>query len=54
MPTTRILLLSIAAACAYGVAHEQVTARVCVEYFTIGRPPVFRTENPTRLGHVTG
>jgi len=27
-----------------------VTARVCVEYFTIGHPPVFGTDDPTLLG----
>jgi hypothetical protein len=39
----------IAAVC-YGIAHDQVTARVCVEYFTIGHPPVFGTDDPTLLG----
>jgi len=29
--------------------HDQVTARVCVEYFTIGHPPVFGTDSPTLL-----
>jgi hypothetical protein len=46
----RILLLSIFAAIAYGVVHDQVTARVCVEYFTVGHPPVFHTQSPTLLG----
>jgi len=27
-----------------------VTARVCVQYFTVGHPPVFRTDSPTLLG----
>ena len=45
-----IVLLSIAAAVCYGIVHDQITARVCVEYFTIGHPPVFDTENPTLLG----
>jgi len=38
-----IVLLCIVAAVVYGVVHDQVTARVCVEYFTIGHPPVFDT-----------
>jgi hypothetical protein len=50
MRTLAIVALCIAAAVAYGVIHDQVTARVCVEYFTIGHPPVFRTESPTLLG----
>lgn len=45
-----IVLMCIGAAVTYGIAHDQVTARVCVEYFTIGHPPVFGTEDPTLLG----
>ncbi len=46
----KIVGLSIAAAVVYGILHDQVTARVCVEYFTVGHPPVFGTEDPTLLG----
>ncbi len=49
MTSLRIVALSIATAVAYGILHDQVTARVCVEYFTIGHPPVFPTESPTLL-----
>lgn len=49
MESAKILLLSVTAAVVYGVLHDQVTARVCVEYFTIGHPPIFRTESPTLL-----
>jgi len=42
--------LCVVAAVVYGIVHDQVTARVCVEYFTIGHPPVFGTEDPTLLG----
>jgi hypothetical protein len=45
-----ILLLSVAMCVLYGILHDQVTARICVEYFTVGHPPVFHTENPTLLG----
>jgi hypothetical protein len=45
-----IVLMCVLAAVAYGVVHDQVTARVCVEYFTIGHPPVFDTADPTLLG----
>ena len=45
-----IVLMCVVAACVYGVLHDQVTARVCVEYFTVGHPPVFPTEDPTLLG----
>src|SRR3954447_21650435 len=49
MQSALIVLLSIASAVAYGILHDQVTARVCVEYFTVGHPPVFPTESPTLL-----
>ncbi|MBN9521405.1 hypothetical protein J0H58_23265 [bacterium] len=45
-----IVLLCVAAAIAYGIIHDQITARVCVEYFTVGHPPVFPTDDPTLLG----
>jgi len=41
--------MSVAAAIAYGIAHNQITVRICLEYFTIGHPKVFPTENPTML-----
>ena len=45
----KIVGLGVVAAIAYGIAHDNVTARVCVEYFTIGHAPIFRTESPTLL-----
>ena len=42
--------MCILCAVTYGVLHDQVTARVCVEYFTIGHAPIFPTEDPTLLG----
>ena len=50
MPSLRIVALSIVAAVCYGIVHDQITARICVEYFTIGHPPVFGTDDPTLLG----
>jgi hypothetical protein len=46
----KILFLCIAAAIVYGVMHDQITARVCIEYFTVFHPPVFQTQSPTLLG----
>ncbi|MEX0702194.1 MAG: hypothetical protein WD069_08870 [Planctomycetales bacterium] len=54
MQSAAIVLLSVLAAVVYGVLHDQVTARVCVEYFTVYHPPLFRTESPTLLGLVWG
>jgi hypothetical protein len=49
-----IVVLCVAAAVAYGILHDQVTARICVEYFTIGHPPIFGTDDPTLLGLAWG
>jgi hypothetical protein len=45
-----IVALCVLFAVTYGIAHDQVTARVCVEYFTIGHAPIFGTDDPTLLG----
>ena len=44
-----IILLCVVSAIVYGIVHDEVTARVCVEYFTIGHPPFFDTDSPTLL-----
>ncbi len=49
MDALKIVALCIAAAIAYGIVHDQVTVRICLEYFTIGHPPVFPTRSPTLL-----
>jgi hypothetical protein len=46
----KIIALCIAAAVVYGVLCGQVTAHVCVEFFTVGHPRVFVTYSPTLLG----
>jgi len=46
----KIVLLCVTASVIYGVIHDQFTARICPEYFTIGHPPVFETDDPTLLG----
>lgn len=45
----KILCLSLGAAIGYGIVHDQITARICVEYFTVAHPPVFHTTSPTLL-----
>jgi hypothetical protein len=42
-----IVALAVLSGIAYGILHDQVTARVCVEYFTIGHPPLIPSESPT-------
>jgi hypothetical protein len=50
MQAVAIIVLSILMAVVYGILQDQVTARICVEYFTIGHPPIFATDSPTLLG----
>jgi hypothetical protein len=45
-----IIALSIVACVIYGMIHDQITVRLCTEYFTVFHAPVFVTENPTLLG----
>ena len=49
MQKTRIALLGVAAAVSYGVVHDQITVRLCIEYFTVAHPPIFHTRSPTLL-----
>jgi len=51
----KIVLLCGAAAILYGTIQDLVTTRICVEYFTIGHPPVWGgTWNPTVLALTWG
>jgi len=46
----KIIGMCILAAIAYGIVHDQITARICVEYFTIFHPPILSgTQSPTQL-----
>lgn len=45
----KIVLLCIAAAMVYGIVHDQFTARICLEYFTVFHPQIFPTQSPTLL-----
>lgn len=49
MEALRIVALGVGASVLYGILHDQVTARVCVEYFTIGHRRVMESESPTLL-----
>lgn len=50
----KIVLLSVAASAAYGIVHDQVTARVCIEYFTVTHPPLVDSDSPTIVGLAWG
>lgn len=44
--SVRIVAFATMAAIVYGILHDQVTAHLCVEYFTVAHPPVFPTTSP--------
>ena len=46
----RILMLCVVSAVAYGIVHDQFTAHLCVEYFTVAHPAVFATTSPWLQG----
>ena len=50
MEALKVLALCLLAAIVYGIVHDQITARVCIEYFTVFHPPIFHTQSPTMLG----
>jgi hypothetical protein len=56
MHVLAIIALCVLVACGYGIVHDQITARVCIEYFTIGHPQLFAfpTQSPTLLGFAWG
>jgi hypothetical protein len=49
MEFLKIVLGCIVAGVFYGIIHDQFTARICVQYFTVFHPPVFATQSPTLL-----
>ena len=50
MEALKIVVLCVAAAIVYGIIHDQITARICVAYFTVLLAPIFHTQSPTLLG----
>jgi hypothetical protein len=44
----------VALAGAYGILHDQVTARICLEYFTVAHPRIMESEDPTLLALAWG
>jgi hypothetical protein len=49
MDALKIIATCLLAGSVYGIVHDQVTARVCLEYFTVFHPDVFHTQSPTLL-----
>ena len=50
MQSFKIIILSIVAAITYGIVHDQISAHICVEYFTIGHARLIQSESPFILG----
>ena len=45
----KIAAFATAAAIGYGEAHDQLTAHICVEYFSLAHPPVIASDSPFGL-----
>jgi hypothetical protein len=54
MQALLIILLCIFSAIIYGILHDQITARICLEYFTIGHRHILDTTSPTLLALTWG
>jgi len=50
MEALKIIVGCTVAAILYGIVHDQVATRVCLEYFTVLHPNIFHTTSPTLLG----
>ncbi|HYX53409.1 MAG TPA: hypothetical protein VE783_08145 [Candidatus Limnocylindrales bacterium] len=49
MQSIKIILACLISDIFYGILHDQFTAYICVEYFSVFHPPVFNTESPFLL-----
>jgi len=47
MARLKITLWCVLLACMYGIVHDQITARVCLSYFTEFHPPIGVGDDPT-------
>jgi hypothetical protein len=54
MQSLAIVLLCVVSAVAYGIAHDLVTAHICVEYFTVAHPRLVASESPVVLALLWG
>ncbi len=49
-----IIALCVAVAVSYGIIHDEFTAHLCVEYFTVAHPHLFATQSAEVLGVAWG
>lgn len=50
----RVVLVTLTLGILYGIAHDMVTAHVCVEYFSKFHPEIIRSDNPALLALAWG
>jgi hypothetical protein len=50
----KIVLLGVVASVTYGILHDQATARLCVEYYTVFHVKIVDSTSPTVLALVWG
>jgi hypothetical protein len=46
----KVIALGVGVAVVYGLIHDQITVRLCVEYFSLAHSPLFPVSSPTLLG----
>lgn len=54
MQGVRIVVMSIGASVLYGILHDQVTAHLCIEYFTLFHQRGIASDSPVLQGLVWG
>ncbi len=54
MTNFKTILLCLLGAITFGIAHDLVTANICVEYFTIAHPKVIESQSPFLLALIWG
>jgi len=54
LESAQIVVACVVSAILYGIVHDEVTAHICVEYFTVAHPHIFPTTSPLVLGIAWG
>jgi hypothetical protein len=49
-----IVAFCVLSGISYGILHDLITTRICLEYFTIGHPRIYPSSDPTVLALVWG
>ncbi len=54
LDSVKIVAATTLAAVSYGIVHDQITARICIEYFTVTHPKLIDSTSPTLVGLAWG